>query len=166
MTFVAVLFAIGLIAAPVGRRSPRSQAPPRRLVLLLLAVELRSGRSVLAALQETSSVLDDYAELQVVTRLATVSGLTAAVEAASDELRPVLIQLTRAQRSGAPLVDTVRRMIERDIADRRAVSLSRARALPVKLMIPLTLLMLPGLILMTFAPTIFGLLDDFGGGLL
>ena len=166
MTLVAVLFAIGLVAAPARGRSSRPQPPPRRLVLLLLAVELRSGRSVLAALQETSSVLGDHAELEAVTRLATVSGLTAAVEAASDELRPVLIQLARAQRSGAPLVDTVRRMIERDIADRRATSLSKARALPVKLMIPLTLLMLPGLILMTFAPTIFGLLDDFGGGLL
>ena len=137
--------------------------PPNRLVLLLLLVELRSGLSVLAALKSVSDRLPDHRNLRRVARVASVSGLTVSIAYAGEQLRPTVAQLARAQRSGAPLAQTVRRLIDQDMAAERTRRLARARALPVRLMIPLTLLMLPGLVLLLYAPSFFGLLDDLTG---
>ena len=143
-----------------ARRDPQPQV---RLVMLLLLVELRSGLSVLAALQAVAGALPAYAGLQRVTRLAAVSGLTGSIEVADTRLRPVIAQLARAQRSGASLSETVRRLLDRDLAEERTARLVRARSLPVKLMIPITLLMLPGLVLLLYAPTFLGLFSDLTG---
>lgn len=137
--------------------------PPVRLVLILALVELRSGASVLAALQRTAQSLPEDAELQKVTRLATVVGLTRAVEDADPRLRPIVAQLARAQRSGASLSATVHRMLEKDLADERARRMSAARSLPVRLMIPIALLMLPGLMLLLYAPSLYALFNDLTG---
>jgi len=98
-------------------------------------------------------------------RLATISGLTEAVLVVTGEMRGVLAQLARAQRSGAALGDTVRSMIEADIAAEKARRVSRSRSLPVRLMIPLTLLLLPGLVLLLYAPSMFRLFEELSGPL-
>lgn len=145
-----------------GRRRPAAQ-PPITLVLLLLLVQLRSGLSVLAALIEVSDALPDHHSLRTVTRVARVSGLIAALAHADDELRPVVAQLARAQRSGASLSGSVRRMLEDRLATERARHIARARTLPVRLMIPVTLLMLPGLILLLYAPSLLAMFEDLTG---
>jgi hypothetical protein len=143
------------------RRKPAR--PPQRLVLILLLVELRSGQSVLGALQGTAQQLPEFRGLTRVARLATVSGLPVALDHAPDSLRPVLSQLIRAQRSGASLTTTITRSIEADLADTRAQSLARARSLPARLMIPVTLLMLPGVVLLLYGPALIGLYEDLVG---
>ena len=156
--------ALGL-AAPTVRRivqKPMSD-PPTRLVLMLLLVELRSGSSVLAALQATAGSLPGYRDLQRASRLATVAGLTETIEDASPTLRPVLAQLARSQRSGASLVRTVHGMLEQDLANERARRISAVRSLPVRLMVPIALLMLPGLMLLVYAPSLYALFDDLTG---
>ena len=158
----------GLMTAAGARyvvhiRSKRVTNPPVRLVMLLLLVELRSGLSVLASLQAVAEALPVYTELRQVSRLETVSGLTTAIESADPQLRPVIAHLARAQRSGASLSETVRRLLDRDLAADRTRRLVKARSLPVKLMIPITLLMLPGLVLLIYAPTLFGLFSDLTG---
>jgi hypothetical protein len=130
---------------------------------MLLFVELRSGRSVLAALQSTASLLPHDRDLGRVARVAMVSGLTAAIEHANPRLRPVISQLARAQRSGSSLSGTVRRLIEEDLAEERASRLARARALPARLMVPVTLLMLPGLVLLLYGPSLVRLYQDLLG---
>lgn len=158
---VSVVVVALAIAPPVfpkrGRRPERTEL---RLILLLLLVELRSGASVLGALQATSRTVPLEANLGVVTRVGTVAGLTRAVGFADERLRPVVSQLARAQRSGAPLTSTVRRIIEQDLARERSDRLARAKSLPVKLMFPITLLMLPGLVVMLYGPI---LLDSADG---
>ena len=144
-------------------RASRSTQPPTRLVLLLLLVQLRSGLSVLAGLQQVSDSLPDHADLRRVARVATVSGLTAAIPLAGSGLRPVVAQLARSQRSGGSLVSTVRRMLEQSLAEERTRRLARARSLPVRLMVPVTLFMLPGLVLMLYAPSLFQLFDELTG---
>lgn len=143
------------------RRAP--VVPGVRLVLILLLVELRSGSSVLAALRAAADWLPEHADLQKVTRVATVVGIRAAIEDASPALRPVLVQLERAKRSGASLGSTVARLIDEDLAEDRASRLAKARSLPVRLMIPVTLLMLPGLVLLLYAPSLLRLFDDLTG---
>lgn len=144
---------------------PRQVDPPISLVLLLLLIELRSGRSVLASLIAASDSLPDYANLRTVARLALVSGLISALPYADEALRPVVAQLARAQRSGASLGGSVRRMIDSHLASERARKLARARTLPTRLMIPVTLLMLPGLILAMYAPSLLDTFDDLTGAL-
>jgi hypothetical protein len=135
------------------------------LVLMLLLIELRAGASVLAALIATSESLPDYDSLRTVARVSRVSGLMSALPYADEALRPVLSQLVRAQRSGASLAGSVRRLLEGALASERARRLTRARTLPTRLMIPVTLLMLPGLILALYAPSLLATFEDLTGGL-
>jgi hypothetical protein len=144
-------------------RRSRVPTPPIRLVLLLLLVQLRSGLSVLAALIAVSDALPADPNLRRVARVARVSGLIAAIPHGDDRLRPVLSQLARAQRTGASLSGSVRRMLEAELASERARRIARARTIPVRLMVPVTLLMLPGLVLLLYAPSLLGMFDDLTG---
>lgn len=161
--FPGLVAGVGLVLALPRIRRRRPGQPSSRLVLLLLIVELRSGLSVLAALQEVSAALPGHHDLRRVARVATVSGLTTAIPHAGPSLRPVIAQLARAQRSGASLDSAARRMLEQDLARERSARLARARSLPVRLMLPVTLLMLPGLVLLLYAPALLRLLDDITG---
>ncbi len=158
----AILLAGGTLAWRRLRGLRRPQVPGR-LVMLLLLVELRSGLSALAALQEVARALPAHEELNRVARLATVSGITAAIADAGPDLRPVMAQLARSQRSGGSLASTVRRLLDQDLAAERSRRLAKARSLPVRLMIPVTLLMLPGLVLLLYAPALLGLFNDLVG---
>lgn len=156
---------IGALLPFAGRMVRRGSLPipSTRLVLLLLLVELRAGRSVLAAIQSTAAVLPQHAELGRISRVATVSGVVSAIPLAGEELRPVVTQLARAQRSGSRLTSTVRRLIEQDLAAEKARRLTRARSLPVRLMVPIALLVLPGLVLLLYAPALLHLFGDLTG---
>ena len=134
--------------------------PPLRLVLILLLVELRSGQSVLGALQRSAVALPEHRGLTRVARVAAVSGLTAAVTHSPNDLRPVVAQLARAQASGAALVSTVRRLLEDDLRDERSRRLEKAKSLPARLMVPVTLLMLPGVVLLVYGPSLVNLYQE------
>lgn len=165
-----------IVAGPVGGivagllpiawrrlRRPRHPEIPTTLVLLLLLVELRSGLSVLAALTNASDALHEHKGLRTVCRVARVSGLVAALPYGDERLRPIVAQLARAQRSGASLSGAVRRMLDSELAQDRSRRIARARTLPVRLMIPVTLLMLPGLILLLYAPSLLKMFEDLTG---
>jgi hypothetical protein len=156
---VAVL-AVSKLASLRGRRT---SPPPIRPVLLVLLVELRAGKSTLAALQRAASVFPTHRELNLAARLATVKGLTAAVEECHGSIRSLAAQLARAQRSGSTVADTVRSMLDADIAAERSKRLERARSLPIRLIIPITLLVLPGLVLLLYAPSLLRLFSDLSG---
>lgn len=143
-----------------GRFRNRPQPPPLRLVLILVLVELRSGQSVLGALQGAAHALPEHQGLTRVSRVAAVSGLTTALNHAPEDLRPVVAQLARAQSSGASLVGTVRRLLEEDLRNERARRLARTRSLPTRLMVPVTLLMLPGILLFAYGPSLVNLYQE------
>jgi hypothetical protein len=141
--------------------------PPALLrpVLIVLLIELRSGRSVLGALQTVASVFPGHPELTLTARVATISGLSQAALMATGEIKGVVSHLARAQKSGAALGDTVRSMIEADIAAEKARRIARSRSLPVRLMLPITLLLLPGLVLLLYAPSMLRLFEELSGPL-
>jgi hypothetical protein len=56
-------------------------------------------------------------------------------------------------------------MLDAHLAAERARKLARARTLPTRLMIPVTLLMLPGLILAIYAPSLLATFNDLTGAL-
>lgn len=160
---------LGMVAAALAPtfwdrvRTRPAPDPSLTLLLLLFLVELRGGLSVLAALTDVAAALPTYTNLRVVSRVARVSGLVAALPYADDRLRPVIAQLARAQRSGASLSGSMRRMLDTELAAEKARRIARARTLPVRLMIPVTLLMLPGLVLFLYAPTLLGMFGDLTG---
>jgi hypothetical protein len=158
---------LGLLAHAllILRRRAHRPDSPIRPVLLVLLVELKSGRSALGALQAAAGTFPGHRDLVVASRVATISGLTEAVDVVSGAMRGVLSQLARAQRSGAPLADTVRAMIEADIAADKARRVARARTMPVRLMVPITLLLLPGLVLLFYAPAMLRLFEELSGPL-
>lgn len=137
--------------------------PPLSLILLLLLVSLRSGMSVLAALIEVAQTVPGYRNLSVIARVAQVSGLSSAVSVAAEPMRPVVAQLARAQRSGASLGGAVLRMLDSELASEKSRRIGRARTLPIRLMIPVTLLMLPGLILFMYAPSLLAMFEELTG---
>ncbi|HUF95519.1 MAG TPA: hypothetical protein VMO52_05495 [Acidimicrobiia bacterium] len=138
------------------RRIPTNNLRP---VLMVLLVELRGGRSVLASLQAAAVRFPDDERLTRLVRIAAVTGLAAAVDESRGSMRLLLAQLARAQVSGSSAADAVRRFLESDIARERARRLARMRALPVRLTVPLTLLILPGVVVLSYGPTILSLLE-------
>ena len=142
------------------QRRLRSRERSLRPVLIVLLVELRSGSSALGALQAVARVFSDRPELVRAARVATIAGLTAAVDLTDGVTRSMVSQLARAQRSGASLSDTVRSMIDADISAERSRLVARARTLPVRLMIPISLLVLPGLVLLFYAPSLLLLFEQ------
>lgn len=160
-----VLISVAVIGAVCLRRRIRRPPISIRPILIVLLVELRSGRSVLGALQTAARVFPDHHELARSARVATISGLSQAVSIARGEIRVVLAQLGRAQRSGAALGDAVRAMIDADIAAEKARRMARSRSLPVRLMVPVTLLMLPGMVMLLYAPSLLRLFEELSGPL-
>jgi len=158
-------FAVATVVALGSIRRRRRPALPIRPVLLVLLVELRAGQSTLAALQQAATVFPRHRELTLAARLATVKGLTTAVDECHGAVRGLMAQLARAQRSGSPVADTVRSLLDADIAAERNRRLERARSLPVRLIIPITLLVLPGLVLLLYAPSLLRLFSDLSGPL-
>ena len=136
-----------------------------RPVLIVLLIELRSGRSMLGALQTVAAAFPGQTEMTLAARVATISGLSQAALLMTGEMKGVLSQLARAQKSGAALGDTVRSMIEADIAAEKAIRVARSRSMPVRLLLPITLLLLPGLVLLLYAPSMLRLFEDLSGPL-
>lgn len=141
-------------------RSRIEKAPPIRPILMMVLVELRSGLSVLAALQSVASQFPEHHQLDAAVRLAGVSGIGASMNASRGEVKVLLAHLARAQASGGSAADAVRRMLESDLAREKAARLARTRALPVQMMIPVSLLLLPGVVLLAYGPTLIALISD------
>jgi hypothetical protein len=161
-----VLAMVGLISAMAVKVRPKRVEPvSTRALLLVILVELRSGNSVLGAFRNAARVFESDRAIVHAYRVATTSGFTVAAQESTPALRPTLVHLARAQKTGASMASTIRGLIEADIAEGRARRLARARALPVRMMIPITLLLLPGLMLIFYAPGLIGTLSDIGGGL-
>ncbi|MGA8040855.1 MAG: hypothetical protein WCA93_12175 [Acidimicrobiia bacterium] len=151
-----------------GRRLARSwphRQPGIGPILFSMLIEVRSGSSILGALQTVSGQYPEHHDLRHAWRIAAVSGLTVAVGSVEGDLRPVLSQLARAQRSGSPIADSIRGMIDAHIAGDKAVMIARARRLPIRLMIPLTTLILPGLVLLFYAPALIRMFGEISGSL-
>lgn len=160
LAVVGVVFAVGIRLRPV----PKEPIPVRPMLLVIL-VELRAGNSVLGALRSAARVFESHPDIVRAYRVAMVAGLTAAVQQSPKTLRPTLVHLSRAQKTGSSMAATIRGLIEAEIAEDRSRRLARARALPIRLMVPITLLLLPGLMFIFYAPGLIGTLSDIGGRL-
>ncbi len=160
----AVTVMLGGVLLRLRRSKPVSVGT--RPILMMMLVELRSGHSVLSALQSVTRRFPQRTDLARATRVATVAGLDAAVDSVTGDVRSLLVQLLRAQQSGSSAADMIRRVLESDMAHEKARLLAKTRTLPIRLMVPMTLLILPGVILLAYGPslvsTLQGLVEPFG----
>lgn len=149
-----------------GRRRGRPRAPADVIpVAARLLVLVGAGSAVVPALRDAVRGSGLEPDIVRVVRRTRRLGTAAAFASATGPLAPLLRRLGEASLSGAAMEPAIRSFIEAERRRRRAAALERARRLPVRLMVPMTLLVLPGFVLMVYGPALIGLVTDLLGPL-
>lgn len=143
---------------PTG--SIRARWPRRRrpidvlLIAQLLSLAIAAGRPIGAALHDVARLLPSVEAAvvgDVVARMRT-SGVAAALVATRGPLAELAGRLAQAQLSGAPPIAGIDAFVTSMRDADRYRSVEEARVVGIKLTLPLTLLLLPGFVLITIAP--------------
>ena len=153
-----------------ARRNHSTRAARPRMDHLgqVLFVALSAGLSVAAALDFAADEVGAVAagEVRSVLRNARHQGLAVALAGAGGTADRLFAVLARAQLTGASAVKAVASFVDEERRDRRARAVEAAQRLPVKLTVPLALLILPGFVLLTFGPTVIATVQRLLGPLL
>ena len=150
-----------------SRRRANSASIERELVVLadLIALGLAAGMPVRAALGEARDqvhpTLGD--EIDRVLVEADGRGLAAALADASGVAERLFRLLGRSVVSGAPSIDAVESFSRERRHAEHAAALTEARRLPVRLLLPLALLILPGFVVLAVGPALLDAMDRLGG---
>ena len=134
-----------------------------RVLAELVGLALSAGLTLSQALRAAGPLVDPAIRREVgrVLRQATRGGLGNALAAATGHGRRFFVLVAHAVVTGAPLAPAVDWFVREAAAERRTVRLEAARRLPVRLMLPLALLILPGFVLLTVGPTVLAALERF-----
>jgi len=134
----------------------------------VLFIALSAGLSVAAALELAADEVGplEAGEVRSVMRAARHQGLELALTGADGTAGRLFGLLGRAQVTGASAVRAVAAFVDEERRDRRARAAEAAQRLPVKLTVPLALLILPGFVLLTFGPTVVATVERLLGPLL
>ena len=119
-----------------------------------MLIGLSGGLSPAAALALSREALRSPLgqEVDLVLRRSVQEGLTASLLNATGVGGRLFRQVGAAHLSGAPLGLALTALATEYREAARALAVERARQLPVKMMVPLTLLMLPGLLILMVGP--------------
>ena len=144
--------------ARLRRRRLREEAARGDVTLLadLVALGLRAGLGLLEALRRAAPLVAPglAAEVEGVLRAAGRSGSEAALAAAGGRAARLYRLAARAAATGAPLAEAVEAFAaERRHAD-HARAVEAARRLPVRMLVPLALLILPGFVVLAVGPAL------------
>jgi tight adherence protein C len=131
-------------------------------------VALSAGLSVAAALEFAAGEVGpaEAAEVRSVLRTARRQGLSAALTQSEGAAGRLFAVLARAQMTGASAVAAVASFVDEERKGRRSRAAEAAQRLPVKLTVPLALLILPGFVLLTFGPTVIATVQRLLGPLI
>lgn len=126
----------------------------------LTAVGLTGGLGIQPALEIACRHVGEQmaGDVLAVLRRGRVTGVAEAMSTAEGIGRRLYRVIGQASATGAPLLDSVVLLADSVSADLASTRLRAARRLPVTMLFPLTLLILPGFLLLTIAPAI---LDAF-----
>jgi hypothetical protein len=127
----------------------------------LTTIGLTGGLGVRPALEMAVAELkgDLAAELDSLLRKGRVDGIAAVMTTADGVGRRFYRIVGRAAATGSSLLDSVSRLAHDLRAETAAAELEAVRRLPVTMLFPLTMLILPGFLLLAVAP---GILDAIG----
>ena len=139
-----------------ARRFDATVAAEAIMLAELIALGLTAGHTFPAAMAAAQPHLDVVmqAEVDAVLRSSRRHGLTRALMEGQGHARPLYVAAARAVATGAPLAAAVALHVREARADVHAARLARARRLPVRMMLPLALLMLPGFVLVAIGPAV------------
>ncbi len=142
-----------------------ASAAQREVVVLgeLVALSLSAGAGFVAALDVASRELVTSLRHEVtgVVRAVRRSGAEHALVSATGHATDLYALAGRAMVTGAPLLDVVERFLADARSAERERAMAAARRLPVAMMFPLSLLILPGFVLLTIAPGLVAAVDRF-----
>ncbi len=151
-----------LRAGRVGRRRSKVAADGDVVVLaemvgLGLSAGLTFRTASEAAAGEVHPLLGD--EVNGVLRRSRRTGLETALAVAEGRAAPLYRLAARAAASGAPVGEAVAGLVNELRRAQRARALESIRRLPVRLLLPLALLILPGFVLLTLGPALLAGLE-------
>ena len=156
LTVLAPGWVVALLRARRTRLSRSGRAPGLDHLGQVLFIALSAGLPVAAALEFAAGEVGPVqaTEVRRVLRAARSQGLSTALAAAGGTAGRLFAVLARAQLTGASAVKAVASFVDEERKERRARAAEAAQRLPVKLTVPLALLILPGFVLLTFGPTV------------
>jgi Flp pilus assembly protein TadB len=131
------------------------------LMVIGLSASMALPAAFESAARETGgAVADEVADLL---RRASHRGFARALAETEGPLGDLATQLAQAQVTGAPMVGAVTAFLTTRRAATRSKLLERARTLPVRLIVPVALLLLPGFIVLVMGPYVIDQLGDLIG---
>lgn len=143
----------------VQRRAGSSPVDPID-VAHLLVVGLTAGRPLGSALQAVRDQLGDAGgDVADILGRSRLIGLGRALTETRGPLGDLAARLARSHLAGAPSIAAVKAYIASVNDSRRARSIEEARTLGVRLIVPVSLLLLPGFVAIVVGPYVF---DQFG----
>lgn len=144
-----------------SRRAAREADAEVALLAELTGLGLTAGLPLTSALEaaaeETGALL--AREVRGVLRRARVEGTAVALGTSRGRALPLYRLAARAVVSGAPLRPAVAAFADEARSELRAERLAAARKLPVRLLLPLSLLILPGFVLLSLGPALISALE-------
>ncbi len=143
------------------RWRPRASSGDLMALATLVALGLDAGMTPAAAISWARPYAHPAlaAAVTTLTRRAQLDGLAGGLRSVTGLGADLFAALARAVETGAALGPVLGAFQEQVQAEARAAAEARLRRLPVKLVFPLALLMLPGLVLIVSGPA---LIDLFG----
>ncbi len=148
-----------VVRARFERRRTAASAQADVLVLgELSALGLAAGLDFVSALHRAAEPLSDEVRMEVqgMLRRAHLEGFSAALAGEGGRCRRLFRLAARAVETGAPVRGAVEAFVDDAISEERAAGLAAIRRLPVKLLFPLSLLILPGFMVLTIGPALLG----------
>jgi len=163
----AVWVTIGRAEPPSARREREAARRDLPHVVGLLADSLRAGQSPTEALALVTKALpgpagDRLASAVPRLRLGVDPSVVWAGLASDPALAPLGRVLSRAEATGAPVVEAMTRLAAALAEDARGDVEDRARAVGVKAALPLGLCLLPSFVLLGIVPVVAGMLGTLG----
>lgn len=146
---------------PRLRRSRPPAADGIELAARLLVL-VGAGLPLIPALEAAAGGVPG---IESIVRRSRRVGSAAALAAATGSLAPMLRRLADAAASGSPPEPAIRAYIDAERRRRQTKAVEGARRLPVRLMVPMTLLVLPGFVLMVYGPALIDLVMSLLGPL-
>ncbi|MDH3193803.1 MAG: type II secretion system F family protein [Acidimicrobiia bacterium] len=154
---VGVSLIVRLVRQVSQRRRVDRQADRDVAVLARgMYVAVSAGLSVTAALSVAtiglSTAIDD--EVRTLIRAARRDGMALALAEAPGRCGKLFGLLARAQGTGASVADAIAGYVDEQRESHRLEVTEAARRLPIKLTVPLALLILPGFVVLTVGPSV------------
>lgn len=138
------------------RRTPMLDATQVDELAALVVIGLSAAMSLPNALAAAAEECGGAAATEVadLMRRSAHRGFARALAETTGPLGELTGQLAQAQVTGAPMLGAVTAFLATRRTAARARALERARTLPVKLIVPLALLLLPGFLILVMGPYI------------